>query len=49
MGHKPKTTSELSSHLYEELELRLTQAKQKAVGFDSPAYLAPSCSKESPV
>src|SRR5215470_5557972 len=28
MGHKPKTMSELYSHLHEEVELRLTEAEQ---------------------
>ena len=47
MGHKPKTMNELYSHLYEEVELRLTEAEQRGVGFDIPAYVAPSCSKVS--
>jgi integrase len=47
MGHKPKTMSELYSHLYEEVELRLTEAEQRGVGFDIPAYVAPSCSEVS--
>lgn len=47
MGHKPKTMSELYSHLYEEVELRLAEAAQVGVGFEVPAYVAPSCSKKS--
>ena len=45
MGHKPKTMSELYSHLFEELELRLVEAAQVGVGFVLPACVAPSCSK----
>jgi len=44
LAHKPKTMSELYSHLYEELELRLAEAEQVGTGFDVPA---PSCSKVS--
>jgi len=47
MGHKPKTMSELYSHLHEEVELRLTEAEQNGVGFAIPAYVAPTCSKVS--
>jgi hypothetical protein len=47
MGHKPKTMSELYSRLYEEVELRSTEAEQRGVGFDIPAYVAPSCCKVS--
>ena len=45
MGHEPKTMSELYSHLFEELELRLVEAAQVGVGFVLPACVAPSCSK----
>lgn len=44
MGHKPKTMSELYSHMDEELELRLTEAEQVGVGFEVPVP-APKCSK----
>ena len=47
MGHKPKTMSELYSHLFEEVELRFAEAAQVGVGFVVPAYVAPKCSKES--
>ena len=47
MGHKPKTMSELHSHLYEVVELRLTEAEQRGVGFEIPANVAPRCSKQS--
>jgi hypothetical protein len=41
MGHKPRTISELYSHLFEEVELRLAESAQAGVGFDIPAYIAP--------
>jgi hypothetical protein len=47
MGHEPETMSELYSHLFEEVEVRLTEAAQVGVGFDIPASVAPSCSKIS--
>jgi integrase len=47
IGHKPKTMSELYSHLFEEVELRLAEAAQVGVGFEIPAYVAPKCSKKS--
>ena len=47
MGHKPRTMSELYSHLFEEVELRLAEGAQVGVGFDIPAYIAPNCSKGS--
>jgi len=47
MGHEPETMSELYSHLFEEVEVRLTEAAQVGVGFEIPAYVAPSCSKIS--
>jgi len=45
MGHKPETMSELYSRLDEELELRLQEAESVGVGFDIPAYVAPSAPK----
>lgn len=36
MGHKPKTMSELYSHLFEEIEARLAEAKNVGFGFDLP-------------
>ena len=47
MGHEPETMSELYSHLFEEVEKRLAEAERVGVGFVVPAYVAPSCSKES--
>jgi hypothetical protein len=43
MGHKPKTTSELYSHLLEETDLRLAEAEAVGFGFDLPkrAVIAP--------
>ena len=51
MGHKPKTMSELYSHLHEELDLRLAEAEQVGFGFDLPKVIAPSApslSQETP-
>lgn len=36
MGHKPKTMSELYSHLFEESEVRLAEAETVGFGFDLP-------------
>jgi integrase len=36
MGHKPKTMSELYSHLFEEIEARLAEAENVGFGFDLP-------------
>src|SRR6267154_4010287 len=50
MGHKPRTMSEVYSHLFEEVELRLAESAQVGVGFDIPAHIAPiapNCSKGS--
>src|SRR6202046_5710934 len=47
MGHKPRTMSDLYSHLFEEEELRLAEGAQVGVGFDIPAYIGPNCSKGS--
>jgi hypothetical protein len=38
-GHKSWTMSELYSHLFEEVELRLAESAQLGVGFDLPSYL----------
>jgi integrase len=45
MGHKPRTMSEVYSHLFEEVELRIAEGAQVGVGFDIPAYIGPNCSK----
>ena len=57
LGHKPKTMSELYSHLFEEVEMRLAETAQVGLGLDVPAYvaltrsqksyIAPTCSKEN--
>jgi hypothetical protein len=39
MAHKPQTMSELYSHLYEEVELRLEEARRVGFGFDLPDTL----------
>jgi hypothetical protein len=36
MAHKPKTMSELYSHLHEELQLRLDEAERVGYGFALP-------------
>jgi len=36
MGHKPKTMSEIYSHLFEEIDMRLAEAKVVGFGFDLP-------------
>ena len=39
--------SELYSRMDEELEQRLQEAKTVGIGFEIPAYVAPTCSKIS--
>jgi integrase len=36
MGHKPKTMSEIYSHLFEEIDMRLAEAEAVGFGFDLP-------------
>ena len=36
MAHKPKTMSELYSHLHEELQIRLDEADRVGYGFSLP-------------
>lgn len=36
MGHKPKTMSEIYSHLFEEVEIRLVEAEEVGFGFELP-------------
>jgi integrase len=43
MAHKPQTMSELYSHLHEELEMRLDEAKRVEYGFDLPNALSSEC------
>jgi Kef-type K+ transport system membrane component KefB len=40
MAHKPKTMSELYSHLHEELETRLVEAERVGYGFAIPKTVA---------
>jgi ABC-type thiamine transport system ATPase subunit len=48
MAHKPQTMSELYSHLYEELELRMKEAERVGYGFDLPGtVVAPNTPKIS--
>jgi len=42
MAHKPKTMSELYSHLHEELELRLAEAERVGYGFEILKVVVPS-------
>ena len=42
MAHKPQTMSEVYSHLHEELQLRLDEAKRVGYGFSLPAFEAGS-------
>jgi len=43
MAHKPKTMSELYSHLHEELEMRLAEAERVEYGFDLPKPPSGEC------
>ncbi len=36
MGHKPKTMSEIYSHLFEEIDMRFAEAEAVGFGFDLP-------------
>ena len=47
MAHKPKTMSEVYSHLHEELETRLAEAERVGYGFTIPKLVAPSAPKTS--
>lgn len=47
MAHKPKTMSEVYSHLHEELETRLAEAERVGYGFAIPKLVAPSAPKTS--
>jgi integrase len=47
MAHKPKTMSEVYSHLHEELETRLAEAERVGCGFTIPKTVAPSAPKIS--
>jgi len=43
MAHKPQTMSEVYSHLYEELEMRLAEAERVENGFDLPKATLGEC------
>ena len=45
MAHKPKTMSEVYSHLHEDVETRLAEAERVAYGFTIPKLVAPSAPK----
>jgi integrase len=45
MAHKPKTMSEVYSHLHEETELRLAEAERVGSGFAVPKFVAPNAPK----
>lgn len=45
MGHKPKTMSEIYSHLFEEVDMRLAEAEAVGFGFELPVEKA----SESPL
>jgi integrase len=47
MVHKPKTMSEVYSHLHEELETRLAEAERVGCGFTIPKIVAPNAPKLS--
>jgi hypothetical protein len=47
MAHKPETMSGLYSHLHEELDVRLAEAKSVGYGFDLPkTVVAPNAPKK---
>jgi len=45
MAHKPKTMSEVYSHLHEDVETRLAEAARVGYGFKLPKVVAPSAPK----
>jgi integrase len=47
MAHKPRTMSEVYSHLHEELEMRLAEAERVGYGFELNVVVAPSAPKIS--
>jgi integrase len=48
MAHKPKTMSELYSHLHEELELRLAESERVGYGFVLPGATASTVAPNAP-
>jgi integrase len=48
MAHKPKTMSELYSHLHEDLDLRLAEAERVGYGFVLPRATAPTVAPNAP-
>ncbi len=47
MAHKPKTMSEVYSHLHEDVETRLAEAERVGYGFTLPKFVAPSAPRFS--
>jgi integrase len=48
MAHRPQTMSELYSHLYEDIDIRLAEAESVGYGFDLPkTVVAPSAPRKS--
>jgi hypothetical protein len=47
MAHKPKTMSEVYSHLHEDVEMRLAEAERVGYGFTIPKIVAPNAPKIS--
>jgi hypothetical protein len=48
MAHKPKTMSELYSHLHEELDLRLAESERVGFGFVLPGAIASTVAPNAP-
>jgi hypothetical protein len=48
MAHKPKTMSELYSHLHEELDLRLAESERIGYGFVLPGATASTAAPNAP-
>jgi hypothetical protein len=48
MAHKPKTMSELYSHLHEELDLRLAESERVGYGFVLPGATATTVAPNAP-
>jgi hypothetical protein len=48
MAHKPKSMSELYSHLHEELELHLAEAERVGYGFVLPETTAMTVAPNAP-
>ena len=48
MAHKPKTMSELYSHLHEEVELRLAESERVGYGFVLPGATGSTVAPNAP-